>query len=205
MVATPTRRPYTLRRRAARQAETRARIVEAALAQFAAVGPARATISGIATAAAVERLTVYRHFPDGVGIVTAAVERLLDEHPLPPMTAWFTERNPRARLRRALAELFDFYRASGPVTGRLLADRDEAAEVGPAFQPLLTPLADLPAALAEGWPTYGERGRERLRAVIAHALRHETWRSLAIEAGLDDDEAADLLARLAAATARPDD
>jgi hypothetical protein len=121
------------------------------------------------------------------------------------MTAWFTERDPQARLRRALAELFAFYRSTGPVTGRLLADREEVAEVQSALEPLLAPLAELPAALAEGWPTYGDRGRERLRAVIAHALGHATWRSLAVGAGLDDDEAAELLVRLAAATARPGD
>ena len=47
----------------------------------------------------------------------------------------------------------------------------------------------------------GARGnkRRRLRAATGHALALTTWRSLAHEQGLDDDEAAQLMCRLVAA------
>jgi hypothetical protein len=45
----------------------------------------------------------------------------------------------------------------------------------------------------------GGRRRKRLQAVIGHAIKFETWRSLARQEGLDDSEAADLMVSLARA------
>jgi hypothetical protein len=45
------------------------------------------------------------------------------------------------------------------------------------------------------------RGKERVGAAIRHAVGFSTWRSLAIEQGLTDDEAADLMCRLVGAAA----
>ena len=47
------------------------------------------------------------------------------------------------------------------------------------------------------------RGRApaQVQAAIGHALAFASWRSLAIEQGLDDDEAAELMRRLVAAAA----
>lgn len=56
-------RPYTLKRRAERQDETRRRIVEAAIELHQTIGPAATTVSEIAQRAGVGRVTVYRHFP----------------------------------------------------------------------------------------------------------------------------------------------
>ena len=58
------KRRYELKERARRQAETRQRIVDAAVELHTSVGPARTTISAIAERAGVERHTVYAHFPD---------------------------------------------------------------------------------------------------------------------------------------------
>ena len=57
-------RKYELKGRADAQADTRRRITEATVALHATVGPARTTISAIAERAGVQRLTVYRHFPE---------------------------------------------------------------------------------------------------------------------------------------------
>jgi AcrR family transcriptional regulator len=57
-------RTYTLRRRAERQAETRLRIVEAAIELHGTVGPALTTLSMVAERAGVQRHTLYAHFPD---------------------------------------------------------------------------------------------------------------------------------------------
>jgi AcrR family transcriptional regulator len=51
-------RPYRLGRRAERQAQTRQRIVEAAVDLHATVGPATTSVSAIAERAGVQRLTV---------------------------------------------------------------------------------------------------------------------------------------------------
>jgi hypothetical protein len=58
--------------------------------------------------------------------------------------------------------------------------------------------------LLEGWvatrPSAGP-ARARLATAVAHALRFETWRSLAREEALGDAEAADLMVALARAAA----
>ena len=69
-------RRYTLKRRAELQAETRQRIVDAAVALHSSVGPAATTISAIAEHAGVERLTVYRHFPDELTLLRACSGKL---------------------------------------------------------------------------------------------------------------------------------
>ena len=58
------RRGYRLGKRAEKQAETRRRIVEAAVELHGTLGPARTTISEIAERAGVQRHTFYAHFPD---------------------------------------------------------------------------------------------------------------------------------------------
>src|SRR5438093_198066 len=55
-------RKYEQRRRAEKQAETRRRIVEAAIELHGKKGPGRTTMSDVARLAGVERRTLYRHF-----------------------------------------------------------------------------------------------------------------------------------------------
>ena len=57
-------RTYTLKKRAEQQAETRRRIVEAAVDLHSSVGPALTTLSQVAERAGVQRHTLYAHFPD---------------------------------------------------------------------------------------------------------------------------------------------
>ena len=47
------------------------------------------------------------------------------------------------------------------------------------------------------------RARTRERAAIGHALAFTTWRSLALDEGLDDAQAVELMVRLAAASRWP--
>jgi AcrR family transcriptional regulator len=62
------KRRYTMGRRAEQQKQTRARIVKAAVELHEKLGPRNATISAIAKRAGVQRLTVYRHFPDDTAL-----------------------------------------------------------------------------------------------------------------------------------------
>jgi AcrR family transcriptional regulator len=168
------------------------------------VGSAATTISAVAAGAGVERLTVYRHFPDDAALLGEAIGHLFGVPPLPDMPAWFSERNPEARLRRTLTELYGFYRQAGPVIGRLLREQPVVPASREPLRPLTEPLAALPSALAEGWPTYDEGGRVRLVAVIRHAIGFETWWSLADGSMMEDADAVAIMVRLAATAARPD-
>jgi AcrR family transcriptional regulator len=191
VVRTPRR--YELKKRAERQAQTRRRIVDAALALHGEVGPVRTTVSAIAGRAGVERLTVYRHFPDETALLTACAADLFDQHPLPEMNGWFAERHPPARLARALGDLYAWYRSTEPVVANLLRDAPELPALREGLRPLSEPLVELPGALSDGWPTFGPSGRGRLAGLIGHALEVATWQSLAGRGGLSDREAAALL------------
>ena len=77
-----------LKARAERQANTRARIVEAIMHLHQDVGPRHTTVSAIARRAGVERLTVYRHFNDESEMFAACSHRYLELNPPPQPADW---------------------------------------------------------------------------------------------------------------------
>ena len=71
------------KRRAEQQAETRQRIVEAAVDLHGSVGPALTTISMVAERAGVQRHTFYAHFPDERSLFLACSGLAMERDPLP--------------------------------------------------------------------------------------------------------------------------
>jgi AcrR family transcriptional regulator len=78
-------RKYEMKRRAERQEETRQRITEATVELHQALGPAKTTISAIAEKAGVQRLTVYRHFPDEHALFVACTSHYMGQNPPPEL------------------------------------------------------------------------------------------------------------------------
>jgi AcrR family transcriptional regulator len=193
-------RKYEKKRRAEQESETRRRIVEAVYALHGEIGPARTTIKAIAERAGVERLTVYRHFADEGAIFAACDAHFRSETPPPDPAAWADIADPAERLRAALVAFYGFYRRGESMIAK--AERD-AADL-PALAAVMAPRDRFIAAVREdlvtAWPAQ-DRARARLAAAIAHALRFDTWRSLARAEGLEDAEAADLMVDLARAAA----
>jgi AcrR family transcriptional regulator len=180
-------RKYDLGRRADTQAETRRRITEAAVALHASVGPARTTISAIADRAGVQRLTVYRHFPEERELFAACGAHWIASNPPPDPAHWAAIADPRERLIAALTEIYGWYRANEGMIGNTARD-------APAL-PALAEVAD-PAAYLD--PVRDMLGPPEARAALGHALAFSTWRSLAREQGLSDEDAAALIARIVA-------
>src|SRR5687767_7832621 len=96
------KRAYVLKDRAASQAATRRRIVEATMAYHQEVGPAATTLSDIARRAGVQRATVYNHFADDSALFAACSAHWRELHPAPDPAHWFAISDPSARLRAAL-------------------------------------------------------------------------------------------------------
>lgn len=193
-------RTYRKRKRAQQEEETRQRITEAAVKLHGTVGPARTTVSGIAEEAGVQRATVYRHFPDEETLFAACSAHYWSEHPLPDPSPWRAIADPAERLRVALGELYAFYRETQQMLD--LTSRDAPvveAMAGPfaAFQAYLEELAQV---IDKGRSERG-KARRRVRAAIGHAVSFPAWRSLAVDQGLDDDEAVGLMAGLVEAAA----
>ena len=191
-------RKYELKQRARSQAETRQRIVEATVELHGSVGPARTTISAIAEQAGVQRLTVYRHFPDERSLFRACSGHWAVKHPRPDPSRWAAVEDPERRLRVALREIYAYFRATELMTSNVRRDLPEL----PALQEVAAPVAQYwesaRSALDRGWKTRGQR-RALVRAVIGHAIEFETWRSLARRQGLDDAEVTEIMIRLARA------
>ena len=80
--ASKSSRGYRLGKRAEKQAETRARIVEATFDLHSSLGPAHTSISQIAERAGVQRHTFYVHFPDERSLFLACSGLALERAPL---------------------------------------------------------------------------------------------------------------------------
>jgi AcrR family transcriptional regulator len=188
-------RSYTLKKRAEQQAETRRRIVEAAIELHGSVGPAQTTFSMIAERAGVQRHTLYAHFPDERSMSLACSGMAMERDPLPDAGRLRTMAGAEARLRAGLSALYGWYERNAALTACVLRDaehheltRDIAAmRMGPA-------MALYSQALEEQLSA-------RQRALVPLAMSFFTWRSLTRDGGLATAAAAETMARMVAGAA----
>jgi AcrR family transcriptional regulator len=200
---TAQKRPYRKRRRAELEEETRRRITESAVELHRTLGPSRTSISAVAEHAGVRRSTVYRHFPDEPALFAACSAHYRAANPNPDPARWAAIEDPDERLRSALEELYAYYRRTRPMLDNLYRDEETMPTVKASFGRFREYLAAAGDTLMAGRRARGG-ARQRLRAAIGHALAFATWRSLALDEGLDDRDAAVLMCRLVAvAAARP--
>ncbi len=176
-------RPYQLRKRADRQAETRRRIVEAAVALHTSVGPARTTVSAVAARAGVQRHTFYRHFPDERGLWLACSELYSNTHPLPEWSRWRRIDDPERRLRRGMAELYAFYEQNAGTLQPIVRDAAVHPLTGEMVELRMGgPMAEMLAVLLEPFEARGRR-QARLRAVLGLFVDFTVWRTLRARLG----------------------
>jgi AcrR family transcriptional regulator len=186
------RRPYRLQRRAEKQAETHTALARAAFELHSSIGPARTTVSAIAHKAGVQRLTVYRHFPDQEAIFTACSAYSFAQDPPPNPEAWRAIAEPRTRLRTALHALYGYYGRKQRLLENLYRDA-EMPVVAAALARRRDVLAKAAAVLSEGWGATDAAARRLLVAAIGHALDFRTWQSLVETQGLSEQEAVEAL------------
>jgi AcrR family transcriptional regulator len=106
-------RRYTLGKRAAPKADTRARIVAAAVEIYRDRGRAAASNLAIARAADVAPATIRNHFPEPDQLSAAVFDAVFDELE-PPSTAIFEGiEDIEVRIRRLAEALVEFYERSG--------------------------------------------------------------------------------------------
>jgi AcrR family transcriptional regulator len=185
-------RKYEMKRRARRQEETHERITEAAVELHQDLGPANTTISAIAERAGVQRLTVYRHFPDERALLSACSSHYRAENPVPDPDTWSQTPDPEERLRTALAETYAYHRRTEPMMSKVLRDAQEYAPVTEATESYRQHWDRARYALVAGWGAE-DQGLKTLLGALGHALNFWTWRSLAREQGLSDEEAIELM------------
>jgi AcrR family transcriptional regulator len=195
------KRRYTLKQRALRQDQTRARIVDAAMALHEELGPRDTTVSAIAERAGVQRLTVYRHFPDAEALFKACTTHWLSLHPPPDPAGWQSLAGPAARSRRALGALYAYYRA----TARMWEGSYRDLKRVPALQ---GPMAEIEAYLdgirrdlRKAW-TGGRGTAAALDAALRLMLHFQAWQLMSAQ-GLGDTAMGEAATRWFEALAGP--
>lgn len=176
-------RSYTLKRRAEAQAETRQRIVEAAVDLHSTVGPANTTISMIAEKAGVQRNTFYAHFPDERAMAMACSGHAMERDPPPEADVWRGITDRAERLTTALTAIYAYYARNESLMACVLRDAEhhEVTREIMAFRY---------GPIVSAWhEVLGEGLNAQQRALLALALSFHTWRTLTREAGMKQKDA----------------
>jgi AcrR family transcriptional regulator len=189
------KRKYEQKVRAEHQEETRRRIAAATAELHQELGPAKTTIKAIAERAGVERLTVYRHFPEERELLQACNDHFLTLHPPPDPTPWLVIADPQQRLRAALTTIYARHRDTEAMTANVLRDLPAMPALADLMSEVPKFYAYIQAVLAIGWPAPPDR-QPLLHAAIGHALDFETWRSLARRQSLTDEQAIEVMITL---------
>jgi AcrR family transcriptional regulator len=175
-------RNYTLKARAESQAETRQRIVEAAVELHSTIGPSATTVSMIAEKAGVQRNTFYAHFPDERSVLMACSGHALELDPIPDAQAWRAIADPAKRLSAGLRAVYDWYARNESLTACILRDMD--------YAPVQEIMALRYARGIGAWhDVLGAGLKAKQRPMLALALSYHTWRTLTREAGLKPADA----------------
>ena len=151
--------------------------------------------------AGVQRLTVYRHFPDERLLLDACWEYWSALHPLPLLHRSEAIADPRLRLRAVLDALYLYYESAGALIDRMLIDRTRMPVLVEVMRPFDRWIAEARGSLLVGWHARG-RTDQWIVALVDHALRYPTWASLAGTGALASGDASRLLCRAIADVAR---
>jgi AcrR family transcriptional regulator len=189
------KRPYRKRKRAEAEEETRRRITESAVELHGTVGPANTTVTELAQRAGVSRMTVYNHFPTDLDLYQACSSHWASRNPFPDPTGWLRHEDPRARLRSALLELYDWYDRKQGMLANVLRDAPLLPTFGAFMEGYwggyMNAILDV---LSRGWCDE-EKTDGPLRTSLRLVVDFHTWRTLT-EAGMANGAAAELAARM---------
>lgn len=176
-------RPYTMTRRAEQQAETRRRIVEAAVELHSRVGPARTNTSMVAERAGVQRHTLYAHFPDERSLLLACSGLVAERDPLPDAEPWRGIADRCERLRAGLQAVYGWYGRNADLAGCVLRDVEQHALTREIVDLRIVPY------MRAYHEVLGTGLGPNQRAMLGLMLSFFTWRTLVREGGLNQDSA----------------
>jgi AcrR family transcriptional regulator len=202
MTSSPTSRPYRKTERARQEADTRRRVMEAAVELHRTVGPANTKITDVAEQAGVSRMTVYNHFPTEVDLFMACSTHWATHNPFPDPVGWAVIDDPSERLVSALKELYGWYGLKEDMLGKVFRDTPVVPSLAAVMDGFWsTYVEELVRTLAHGWPAVGNAD-----VVLQPALRlvvdFGTWQVLT-SWGLEHGCAAEVAARMVIGAVHP--
>jgi AcrR family transcriptional regulator len=179
-------RTYTLKKRAEQQAETRQRIVDAAVELHSTVGPSETTLSMIAEKAGVQRHTLYAHFPDERSIFQACSAEAHQRDPNPTADAWRGIADRTERLTAALTDIYGWYARNAQLLSNVMRDVER--------HPMVQELQKQVAPVRKGWhDVLGQGLNADQRIMLQVALSFFTWRTLVKQSGVKQGAAIKLM------------
>ncbi len=182
-------RTYTLKRRAEQQAQTRQRIVEAAVDLHGSVGPALTTLTMVAERAGVQRHTIYAHFPNDRSLFIACSGLVEERDPMPDAASWRSIEGRRERMLTGLGAIYDWYARNASLMACVLRDAEYHALTRQIGELRFGPF------MAAAQEVLGAELSTRQRAMLRLALGFATWRTLVLESGLEREAAAAAMVR----------
>jgi AcrR family transcriptional regulator len=182
-------RTYVKFKRAENQAETRQRIVDAAVALHGEIGPVATTISMIADRAGVQRHTVYAHFPDERSLLMACSGLHRERHPPPEPSRWDHIEDLATRVGTALRALYGWFAETERMIANVRRDSEQ--------NPVLREVSDMRfgSAYRALYASFSGRFGPQGEAALRLATSFYTWRTLVREVGLGPEEAIALMTR----------
>ena len=180
-------RTYTLKKRAEQQAETRRRIVEAAVELHSNLGPAATTFSMIAERAGVQRHTLYAHFPDERSLDMACSGLVHERDPLPDAAVWRGISDRTERLTTALSAIYAWYERNASLMACVMRDVEHHTLTQEIVALRIAPV------VARWHEVLGANLKARQRPILNLALSFFTWRTLVRDGGLTRRTAARLM------------
>jgi AcrR family transcriptional regulator len=187
------KRKYQQKARADQARETRQRIVEAAVKLHEELGPANTPIKAIAEEAGVQRLTVYRHFPDDASLFEACTSHWLSLHPPPQVADTGDSANAAVQTEQTLLAVYRYYRRTERMWIVAYRDVGEVEALQGPMGMVETYFDNLCDELVTAWKP-GKEKRKQLSTTLRHCLRFSTWCSLKTEK-LSDKKMAELVMR----------
>ena len=184
------KRKYTKTLRAKKQENTRERIVEATVALHEELGPAKTSIKAIAEKAGVQRLTVYRYFPDEFVLLEACTGHWFNIHPPPDLAEWESLTDAAKRSHAALLAFYRYYRATETMLTGAYRDYDAVEAMRAPMNRVETYLDQVRDDLLTHWKVKGKR-KQQLSLTLRHCLRFTTWQALKNE-NLSDTQIVEL-------------
>ena len=184
---------YNLKKRAERQQQTRQRILETTLELHQTLGPQQTTVTDIAKRAGVQRQTIYNHFPDELSLFKACSAHYRDLNPPPDPAPWTEIADPESRLRRALAEVYAYYRHNELMLANVTRDVQVNENLRQVVEARLKHWERMRNTLASAWDERDGKHRNVLVGALSLALDFQTWRTLERQHSLDDEQAIELM------------
>jgi AcrR family transcriptional regulator len=182
-------------RRSHLAAQTRDRIVDAAMKLFSEQGARATTMTAVGRKADVAPATVFNHFATQDLLIEAVIERLLVDVRAPDSSIFEGARSVPARLSVLAREMFAFYERTSHwyyLLGDELTEVPAVARANAEFTRSMQELYD--EALAG-------RGDDLLRKTLMGLIHPATFAAMT-SAGLTRDEAASVVADLLSSMAR---